>query len=321
MHRGHTQVSDVAEVLIEGPWRHRFVAANGARFHVAEADPDDVPPSTLPNSTPAAPPLVVLLHGFPQFWWAWRHQLPALAAAGYRAAAMDLRGYGASDKPPRGYDTATLAADVAGVVRALGASEAVIVGHDWGAWLAWAMPTLHPTVTTAIGVFSMGHPLTMRGLMARGRQRTTLARALAYQTPFVPERRLVRGNSVEALLNDWWGAGCPDPDDVARYRSAMRLPSVAPMSMEYFRRAVRPVGRGGQRGPTVDALHRPVEVPVLQLHGARDPWVTPDAADASRRRVTGPLTSGVLPDAGHFLPEEAPDQVTAALLDWLDTLR
>ena len=97
--------TDASSVLIDGPWQHRFVSANGARFHVAEQGEG---------------PLVLLLHGFPQFWWAWRHQMPALADAGYRVAAMDLRGYGASDKPPRGYDTFTLAADVASVIRSLG---------------------------------------------------------------------------------------------------------------------------------------------------------------------------------------------------------
>ena len=94
-----------------------MVAANGARFHVALVGDG---------------PLVLFLHGFPEFWWAWRHQLPAVAAAGYCAAAMDLRGYGASDKPPRGYDLSTLAADVAGVIRSLGARDAVVVGHGWG---------------------------------------------------------------------------------------------------------------------------------------------------------------------------------------------
>ena len=83
-------MTDSSAVLVDGPWQHRFVSANGARFHVVEA-----------GSDPAAP-LVVLLHGFPEHWWAWRHQLPALAAAGYRAVAMDLRGAGASDKPPQG---------------------------------------------------------------------------------------------------------------------------------------------------------------------------------------------------------------------------
>src|SRR5437016_1263164 len=91
--------------VVDGPWLHRDVSANGIRLHVAEAG----------NG-----PLVVLLHGFPEFWWSWRHQLVALADAGDRVVAPDLRGYGASDKPPRGYDAVTLAGDIAGLVRAMG---------------------------------------------------------------------------------------------------------------------------------------------------------------------------------------------------------
>lgn len=89
-------------VRLDGPWTHRDVAANGARFHIAEMGEG---------------PLVLLLHGFPQFWWTWRHQLPALADAGFRAVAMDLRGVGGSDRTPRGYDPANLALDVTGVIR------------------------------------------------------------------------------------------------------------------------------------------------------------------------------------------------------------
>src|SRR5207249_12097458 len=96
--------------LVEGPWTHRDISANGIHLHVAEL---------------GSGPLVVLLHGFPEFWWAWRHQLVDLADAGWRAVAPDLRGYGASDKPPRGYDAMTLAADVAGLIRALGERDAV----------------------------------------------------------------------------------------------------------------------------------------------------------------------------------------------------
>ena len=138
---------DAAEILVEGPWRHRLVSANGARFHCVEglASHGSAEAAGAVNGGPpvhpyrgAGGPLVLLLHGFPQFWWAWRHQIPDLARAGYRVVAMDLRGYGASDKPPRGYDTETLTADVAGVIRALGEAHAVIVGHDWGAWIAWA---------------------------------------------------------------------------------------------------------------------------------------------------------------------------------------
>jgi pimeloyl-ACP methyl ester carboxylesterase len=104
-------------VRIPGPWTHREVSANGIQLHVVEIGDG---------------PLALLLHGFPEFWWAWRHQLPALAAAGRRAVAVDLRGYGDSDKPPRGYDLWTLSGDVAGLVRALGERQADLVGHDWG---------------------------------------------------------------------------------------------------------------------------------------------------------------------------------------------
>ena len=104
-------------MVIDGPWTHRDISANGIRLHVAEA---------------GTGPLVVLLHGFPEFWWAWRDQLPAIAEAGFRVVAPDLRGYGASDKPPRGYDSLTLAADVAGLIRALGERDAIVVGHGWG---------------------------------------------------------------------------------------------------------------------------------------------------------------------------------------------
>ena len=121
-------------VLIDGPWTHRDVSANGIRLHVVEA---------------GGGPLVILLHGFPGFWWSWRHQLATLAGAGFRAVACDLRGYGASDKPPRGYDPMTAAADVAGLVRALGEDRAVLVGQDWGAHIAWTTAALHPTVGSA----------------------------------------------------------------------------------------------------------------------------------------------------------------------------
>jgi pimeloyl-ACP methyl ester carboxylesterase len=108
---------DESCVLLDGEWTHRFVSANGSRFHIVEA---------------GTGPLVLLLHGFPEFWAAWRHQIAALADAGFRAVAVDLRGYGASDKPPRGYDGYTMSADVVGLIRALGERTATIVGTGYG---------------------------------------------------------------------------------------------------------------------------------------------------------------------------------------------
>src|ERR1700685_2586335 len=108
-------------IFIEGPWSHRSASANGTRFHVAESGDG---------------PLVLLLHGFPEFWWTWRTQLASLSSAGFRAVAVDLRGYGGSDKPPRGYDLITAASDAAGLIRALGESNAIVVGAGWGGGVA-----------------------------------------------------------------------------------------------------------------------------------------------------------------------------------------
>jgi pimeloyl-ACP methyl ester carboxylesterase len=305
---------DASEVLVEGPWRHRFVAANGARFHVAEA---------------GSGPLVLFLHGFPEFWWAWRHQLPAVADAGFHAVAMDLRGYGASDKPPRGYDTATLVADVAGVVRALGESRAVVVGHDWGGWLAWSMPSMTPRVTRAVAVVSMAHPLAMRQSAFRRRGRG-FADVLSFQVPMRPERRLAGGDGVERVLREWSAPAddvaspatsepFPDAAALRRYRRAMRVPFVAHSSMEYYRWAVRSVPRRDGRR-FAEAVKDPLEVPLLQLQGGLDPYVVPDAALASHRWGGPHLRYELVDGAGHFLPEEAPEAVTAALLGWLRDL-
>ncbi|GAB3594429.1 alpha/beta hydrolase [Angustibacter peucedani] len=300
---------DATHVLHDGPWQHRFVAANGARFHVAEAGEG---------------PLVVLLHGFPQMWWCWRAQIPALAAAGYRVAAMDLRGYGASDKPPRGYDTPTLAADVAAVVRSLGSDDAVVVGHDWGGWVAWSMPALEPAVTRAVGALSMAHPLTFKRAVRRSRHQAVASRYLwGFQLPFRPERQLSRGGpAVGQLLRAGSGSpSWPGDDEAGRevvrvYTEAMQVPFVAHSAMEYYRWSVRSTLRADGRS-FAERVDRAVVVPVLQLQGVRDPAVLPETARASRPWVDGPYRYSELPDAGHFLPEEAADEVTAALLDWL----
>jgi pimeloyl-ACP methyl ester carboxylesterase len=296
---------DASTALVDGPWEHRFVAANGARFHVAEQGEG---------------PLVVLLHGFPQFWWAWRHQMAALADAGYRACAMDLRGYGASDKPPRGYDTYTSTADVASVVRSLGESRAVVVGHGWGAWIAWSMPALRPQVTAAVAALSMPHPLVFRRAsfthFSQLRANSYLA---GLQRPFVPERQMtVHGGFVQRVLREWasprgiW----PSPEEARAYSDAMAIPFVGHSAAEYYRWAVRSQVRpDGWRFAA--RLRTPVTVPVLLLHGEDDPTVLASASRGSEEYCTGPFERHVLPGAGHFLPEEAPEPVNDHLVRWL----
>jgi pimeloyl-ACP methyl ester carboxylesterase len=291
-------------VLIDGPWTHRDVSANGIRLHTVEA---------------GSGPLVVLLHGFPGFWWSWRHQLTALAGAGFRAVACDLRGYGASDKPPRGYDPMTAAADVAGLVRALGEDQAVLVGQDWGAHIAWTTAALHPRVVRRLVAVADPHPLRWGpALAADARQRTASRHVARFQLPWHPERWLVadRAANVALLLRRWTGPNYAFGDDERRYRDAMLIFGAPHCALEYFRWAVRSVPRADGRRFR-HALNRPIDAPTLQLHGADDGCVLPTTARRSNRYVAGPYEWRLLDGIGHFPPEETPDVVSDEILRWI----
>jgi len=299
---------DPSSVRVDGPWTHRDVHANGIRFHVAEVD-----------GAGTGGPLVLLLHGFPEFWWSWRHQLTALAEAGARVAAVDLRGYGDTDKPPRGYDGWTLAGDVAGLVRALGAPRAVLVGHDWGGLIAWATAALHPRLVCGLGVLSAPHPVALRRAVRTdplGQGRAS-SYAVGYQLPFWPERLLVRndGAEVEAVLRRWsapqWPNSAEFAEVVVRNRSAVQVPGVVHSAMEYYRWALRSQVRNEGRRFASD-LAAVVRVPVLQLHGALDPCLLPRTAEASLPWAPE-RDYRVLEGIGHFPHQEAPEPTTGAL--------
>jgi pimeloyl-ACP methyl ester carboxylesterase len=301
-------------VELPGPWSHRYVAANGARFHVAEASP-------APGNEGA--PLVVLLHGFPEFWWCWRAQLPALSAAGYHAVAMDLRGYGGSDKTPDGYDPVTLAQDVAGVVKALGGRSAVLVGHGWGGYVAWATATLHRRQVSALAVAAAPHPAAMLHGLRRQPGAAALRHVLAMQMPYLPERRLAdaRHGFVRDHLAAWSSPSSdfPDAEAVAAYQDAIGVWPSSHCALEYHRWLVR--SRVRSDGRAFDrAMRAPVSQPVLAVYGDDDPALPRGALQATRDHVSGPLTERVLPGVGHFPPEEAPAEFSDLLLGWLGTV-
>lgn len=301
---------DYAQVDIPGPWEHRDVSANGARFHVVEALP-------APGVAQGSAPLVVLLHGFPEFWWAWRHQLPALAAAGYRAVAMDMRGYGGSDKPPRGYDPPTLAADVAGVIRALGEPQATLVGHGWGGLVAWSTAVLQALHVARLAVVSAPHPLRLRG---SGRMRSLRAatQAAAYQLPVLPEKRLAArdGAQVENILRRSSRPGWPDAETARRYREVFATWPTPHCALEYHRWAARSAVRSDGRRYSA-SMTAPVGASVLQIHGSMDKYVPPSAAMGSAQHVAGPYRWRELMGVGHFPHEEVPATFTRELLEWL----
>jgi pimeloyl-ACP methyl ester carboxylesterase len=284
-------------------------------MHVAECAP----------AVRADRPLVVLLHGFPEFWWAWRHQLVALADQGLRAVAVDLRGYGDSDKPPRGYDLWTLAGDVAGLIRALGESRADVVGHGWGGMIGWTVTALHPRLVRSLAVLGAPHPLAVRRAVLRdphGQGRATARYALGFQLPRWPERSLRAdgGARVQRIMTAWSGPTWTMTDDFAaavqQYRAAMRITGVGYGSMEYYRWAVRSQIRA--EGPRfAAAVARVPSVPVLQVHGADDPWLLAPTAAAPAPWAGAQLRRHLLAGTGHFPHEEQPHRVNALLAEFL----
>jgi pimeloyl-ACP methyl ester carboxylesterase len=295
-------------VLVPGAWSHRDVSANGTRLHVAEC---------------GSGPLVLLVHGFPEFWWSWRHQLSALARAGYRAVACDLRGYGASDKPPRGYDVFTGSADLSGLIRALGERSAVVVGQDFGGYLAWATAVLHPDVVAGLVVAGAPHPLRMRQAIvgSRSGQARASSYLLGFQVPWRPERELVKDDAalVGDLMRRWGGPGFPDQEVEERAREAMQIPGVPHCSMEYYRWIFRSMFRpDGWR--MLRAMQAVVNAPTLQLQGELDRCVLPSSAQGSDAYVAAPYEWRLLPGVGHFPAQEAAQAFNHALIEWLDRL-
>jgi len=300
---------DPAEVVrVDGPWTHRDVTANACRFHVAEI---------------GAGPLVVMLHGFPLFWWTWRRQLVSLAEAGYRAVAVDMRGYGGSDHTPHGYDPLTLAEDVAALVRALGEPDAFVVGHGVGGLVAWTIAARHPEVCRGIVPVSMPHPTVLRHAFVSDPAQRRLGRyVMGFQRPFVPERQLTRDDAalVETYLRRWSGSAWPDDETAAVFRAAMLVPNTAHCSVEFHRWAIRSIPRrDGRRFQS--AVAEPVAVPVLQVHGARDGSILPRSVEGSAAYAGAGYDRADLPDVGHFPHEESPQAFDAVLLPWLEEHR
>ena len=302
---------DPSVTRIEGPWRHMDVHANGIRFHVVEAN------SREDGSTQSEQPLVILLHGFGSFWWSWRHQLRGLTGA--RVVAVDLRGYGGSDKPPRGYDGWTLAGDTTGLVRALGHESATLVGHADGGLVCWATSVLHPRVVRAIAVVSSPHPVALRTsvLTRRDQGRALLPWMLRYQLPIWPERSLTRddGAELETLVRSRASAkwlGSEDfSDTMPHLRRAIQIPSAAHSALEYQRWAVRSQLRGEGRR-FMKSMKHPLAVPMLHVRGDADPYVLTDPVNRTQRYA--PLGRYVsITGAGHFAHEEEPEQVNVHL--------
>ncbi|MDT0266687.1 alpha/beta fold hydrolase [Streptomyces sp. DSM 44915] len=316
---------------------HRLVPAPAGRVHLVEQ---------------GSGPLVLLLHGFPESWYSWRHQLPALAAAGYRAVAVDVRGYGRSSRPadPDAYRMVELVADVAAVVEALGERSAVLVGHDWGANIAANAALLRPDRCAAVALLSV--PYSPRG----GPRPSEIFSQLGgpdeefyvsyFQEPGRAEAEIepdVRGwlaGFYAALSADTMpGPDAPDPHFLRRggllrdrFPQGARPDWLTETELDYYAGEFERTGLTGALSryrcvdrdwaDLADQDGAPITQPSLFIGGTRDASTTWLAEAIAAYPTTMPALSAahLLDGAGHWIQQERPAEVTSLLLDWLATL-
>jgi len=283
-------------------FRHQIITAGGLRFHVAECGSEDGPP-------------VLLLHGFPECWYSWRHQLAALAAAGFRAMAPDLRGYGESDKPARvkDYSPAQLAQDVVAISNALGYKRLDVVGHDWGGAIAWLTASFAKTkhVVRRLAILNAPHPaLFLDQLTFRQLRRSWYM--LFFQLPHLPEWLLRRDDFafVRKIFSHTQALRKRISDaDFAVYKEALSRPFALTSTINYYRAVVR------ENPFLLKRRVSPVEAETLLIWGERDAALGKELTEGLSQMVPR-LQVAYLP-AGHFVQLEQPDEVSRLLVDYL----
>ena len=273
------------------------VAGDGVDLHAVRAGPEDGP-------------LVVLLHGFPEFWYGWHDQIRPLAEAGYRVVVPDQRGYNFSDKPTGvdAYRLGTLSQDVLGILDAHGRKEAHVVGHDWGAAVGWWTALHHPDRVRSLTAVNVPHPSVMAEELRRSwRQRLRSWYFLAFQVPEVPER-VARAGDWRLLTRTMRQSSLPGTfgdDDFARYRAAWGQDDAFGSMVNWYRAVVR--RRDTPRRETVDP-------PTLVIWGADDEFLARSMAHRSVERCrNGRLTT--IEGATHWVQHEYPDRVAHLLLE------
>jgi pimeloyl-ACP methyl ester carboxylesterase len=279
---------------------HFDAQLDGIRLHIAASGAGDP---------------VVLLHGFPEFWYSWRSQLPALAAAGFRALAPDLRGYGDSHRPKgiEAYSTERLVADIVQLIERVAGGNAHLVGHDWGGVIAWRLAAMRPDLVRKLVILNAPHPQAFRRVLRTNPvQWLQSSYVLLFQIPWLAERLVSAGDFW--LMEQTFKYQPANPNaftaaDIARYKQAFRQAGAITAALNYYRAALRYPG-DLRSGPQT------VTVPTLVIWGDRDPYLSKQLTKDLDRWVTQ-LEVEHLPDASHWVQNDAPQKVNQLLSDFL----
>ncbi len=283
-------------------WQHRDAVVNGVRLHYVEA---------------GSGPLAVLLHGFPEFWYSWRHQVPALAAAGFHVIAPDLRGYNLSDKPRSipAYRLDVLLEDALGLIHHAGENRAAVVGHDWGGVIAWHLPLKHPEVVDKLVILNAPHPAAYRRELRSWRQLLKSWYIVLFQVPGLAEQVLAAGDYDlvgRMLRREPVHPEAFTPEDVHRYKKALARPGALTAALNYYRALRFPLAHSDHAVP-------PIQVPTLVLWGEQDSHLSVRLTEGLGAWVRD-LRVVRFPDASHWVQNDAPERVNRLMIDFLHGL-
>ena len=281
-----TALADMADAV-----EHRYADSDGVRLHYAVAGEG---------------PLVVMIHGFPDYWYSWRHQMNALQDR-FKVAAIDQRGYNLSGQPQgvESYAMPLLVGDVAAVIAAEGAEKAIVVGHDWGGAVAWNIAMARPELVDLLVILNLPHPNGLaRELMNNPAQQANSQYARDFQQP----------GAHKALTAEGLAGWVSDEDARARYVEAFERSDFEAM-LSYYK-ANYPRAGAGDAGLTPPSPPK-VQMPVLMFHGLEDQALLPAALNGTWNWLERDLTLVTVPGAGHFVQQDAADLVSATLRSWL----
>jgi pimeloyl-ACP methyl ester carboxylesterase len=281
--------------------QHGTADSNGVKIHYA--------------SLGSGPP-VVFIHGFPDFWYSWRHQMDALADAGFRAVAVDQRGYNQSDKPAgvEAYAMPLLVGDVVAVIRSLGVEKATVVGHDWGGAVAWQVALNVPQVVDKLIILNLPHPNGMtRELATNPVQQKNSEYARNFQVKTSKDPDVMFGGPMTPQTISGW---VRDAAARARYVEAFSRSDLDAMLNYYKANYPRPPYEErwaqAQQNPGPKA-----KMPVLQFHGLNDTALNAKGLNDTWEWLEKDLTLVTVPGAGHFVQQDAPEIVSETMVWWL----
>ena len=285
---------------LDSEQQHIFVQTNNIRLHCVSQGEGE---------------LVLLLHGFPEFWYSWRHQIPALARH-FKVVVPDLRGYNDSDKPASGYDLDTLSADIRGLIASLGYTKAHIVGHDCGGAIAWHIAQKFPETLNRLAILNAPHPQRFLQEMASNLDQMRRSwHILAFQVPGIPEW-LIRQNLKDFVQGILQGQavrkGAFSAEETKIYQAALEKPGVLAAAMNYYQQMFHP-----QRLWNWGQKLEPVTVPTLVLWGEEDAFLSHKLVEGLDRLITAPFKLKLVPNCGHWIQQEAPQTVNRELLSFL----